>query len=66
MDHKSNHKGDIPFALPELRILTHLSDASIAHSDLTLLLLTLSKMGDAGGMNANGGHLVQVLLDTGS
>ena len=63
-DHKGNHKGDAPFALPELSILTHLSANS--HSDLTPLLLTLPKMGNAGGMNANGGHLVQVLLDTGS
>ena len=40
-DHKGNHKGDVPFALPELSIRTHLSADSIAHSDLTPLLLTL-------------------------
>ena len=48
-DQKGNHKGDVPFALPELSILTHLSADSISHSDLTPLLLTLPKMGNAGG-----------------
>ena len=42
-DHKGNHKGDVPFALPELSILTHLSADSISHSELTPLLLTLPK-----------------------
>ena len=65
-DQKGNHKGDVPYALPELSILTHQIADSIAHSELIPLLLTLPTIGNAGGMNANGGLLVQVLPDTGS
>ena len=57
-DHKGNHNGDVPFALLELSILTHLSANSFAYSDFTPLLLTLPKMGNAGGMNANIDHLI--------
>ena len=61
-----NHNGDVPYALPGKNILTHQIADSIAHSDLIPLLLNLPKIGNAGGMNADGGHLVQVLIDTSS
>ena len=53
-----NHKGDVPYALPELSILTHLSIDSISHHYLSPLLLTLPKIGNVGELNANESHLV--------